>query len=240
MSDIVPIVERKAVPALKPAERAYQGIRDAILTGRLRQGELLAEEPLAAMTGTSRTPVREALRRLAVEGLAATVDRHHFVAELTFDEVALMFELRAEMEGFAAAIAAERIAPAEIDRLHRIVAAIDTLPPVAPRAEPGDFLRLNAEFHATVLDAGRSTQLRRLVAPVTALPLALMKRVMLDQPLDIARSNAEHRAIVAALAARDPAAARAAMAGHILATKPRRPVTPAADRPRRSPSGDAA
>jgi DNA-binding transcriptional MocR family regulator len=79
----------------KPAERAYLGIRHAILTGLLKGGDHLREETLAQMTGTSRTPVREALRRLVAEGLATADNRHRFVTDFSYDEVVIIFDGRA-------------------------------------------------------------------------------------------------------------------------------------------------
>ena len=125
----------------KPAERAYETIRDAILSGALPAGEHLREESLAQMTGTSRTPVREALQRLTAEGLALAENRHRFVADFSFHEVEVIFDLRARMESYAAKLAATRITEPELDRLRaHVTAARRLLAAEGPVGRKLDFL----------------------------------------------------------------------------------------------------
>ncbi|MBP2550845.1 DNA-binding GntR family transcriptional regulator [Neorhizobium galegae] len=205
----------------RPVEKAYQGIRRAILRGELKPGDHLPEEMLAAMTGTSRTPVREALRRLATEGLATVSNRHRFVTNFSPEEVSIIFDIRAQHEAYAASIAAQKITPAELARLQHLIDAMaeietDTSSVVAER-----FLALNTEFHGAIIDATRSAQLKRLTAPAAALPLILVKQFVMDQRVDVVRSNRQHRDIHAALSARNSEWAAAAMSGHILSTKPK-------------------
>ena len=109
----------------RPADRAYEGIRRAILSGLLPGGTHLREEALAQMTGTSRTPVREALRRIVGEGLAHDEGRSSFVAQFPFEEVAIIFDIRARLEGYAAFVAAERITDAELQGLAQIIEGRD-------------------------------------------------------------------------------------------------------------------
>lgn len=206
----------------RPAEKAYQGIRHAILNGRLKPGDHLPEEMLATMTGTSRTPVREALRRLVSEGLAMVNNRHRFVTDFSPDEVSVIFDIRAQHESYAASIAAQKITAAELARLQRLIdamAELETDPRGAGVVER--FLILNTEFHAVIIDATRSAQLKRLTAPAAALPLILVKQFVMDQRVDVVRSNSQHRDILAALTARNSEWAAASMSGHILSTKPR-------------------
>jgi DNA-binding GntR family transcriptional regulator len=203
----------------RPVDRAYEGIRRAILLGKLKPGDHLPEEMLAAMTGTSRTPVREALRRLAGEGLATVSNRHRFVTEFSYEEVVIIFDIRAQLESYATAVAAEKITEAELERLSEIIEAIDLIDEDRDDAIE-HFVALNTEFHGLIVEASRSGQLRQLIAPANALPLVLLKKFMLDQRVNIKRSNQQHRDILAALAQRNSEWARAAMSGHILSTKP--------------------
>lgn len=205
----------------RPVEKAYHGIRDAILSGRLKPGDHLPEELLASMTGTSRTPVREALRRLAAEGLATVSNRHRFVTHFTAEEVSIIFDIRAQHESYAASIAAQKITPAELERLQFLIDAMAEIEGDGGSEVAGRFLDLNTEFHTAIVDATRSAQLKRLTAPAAALPLILVKQFVMDQRVNVARSNAQHRDILAALAARNSEWAAAAMSGHILSTKPR-------------------
>ena len=212
----------EADPGQKPAERAYETIRAAILSGELKAGTHLREESLARMTGTSRTPVREGLHRLTAEGLALSENRHRFVADFSFHEVAVIFELRARIESYAANLAATRITPEEIERMKRLVEQIDALTLDAPEDAPDRFFELNAAFHDVIIGATRSSQLRALTAQAFALPLVTIKRFVCAQEIDMQRSNAQHRDIVTALERRDPDWAAAAMTSHLASTKPTR------------------
>lgn len=213
----------------RPVDRAYEGIRHAILTGVLKPGEHLREEPLSAMTGTSRTPVREALRRLVAEGLATAENRHRFVTDFSYEEVVIVFDIRAKLESHAAGVAAQKITDEEIRALERLVLAIDEIDPAGGGEAANRFITLNAHFHRIIVDATRSRQLKHLTAQAVALPLVLIKQFVWDQSINITRSNAQHRDIVMALAQRNSEWAATAMAAHILSTKPR----PHGDKPRR-------
>ncbi|MEI4487773.1 GntR family transcriptional regulator [Frigidibacter sp. MR17.14] len=208
-------------PSAKAATRAYLGIRAAILSNSLPPGSHLREETLCEMTGTSRTPVREALRRLVAEGLATEDNRHRFVTDFSISEIMVMFDMRARIEGYAARIAAERITPVEIDRLSALIAAMDAIDHAEPEAATESFLRLNGQFHDVLVEACHSTQIRIMMRPVIAAPVALIKRFVMGQPLNIRASNDQHRDILRALAAGNPDWAEMAMRAHILSTRPR-------------------
>ncbi|HAU22025.1 MAG TPA: GntR family transcriptional regulator, partial [Erythrobacter sp.] len=94
----------------KASYRAYDTIRALILSGELSPGEQLSEEDLAERCGVSRTPVRDALRRLEAELLVRKNEsQRSFVADWSLGDVADAFELRAMVEGYAARRAAERM-----------------------------------------------------------------------------------------------------------------------------------
>ncbi|WP_170314748.1 GntR family transcriptional regulator [Aquibium carbonis] len=215
----------------RPVERAYELIRRAILTGELKPGDHLREEPLSAMTGTSRTPVREALRRLVGEGLAIAENRHRFVADFSYEEVVIIFDVRARLESYAAGVAAQKITDEEIRELERLVVEIDRIDPAGGAEAANAFVTLNSEFHSIIVTAARSRQLKLLTAQAVSLPLVLIKQFVWDQSINIRRSNEQHRDIIAALAQRNSEWATTAMAGHILSTKPKpRDVAPGAGR----------
>lgn len=205
----------------KPAERAYQGIRRAILTGVLKSGEHLREESLARLTGTSRTPVREALRRLVAEGLATTENRHRYVTEFSYEEVVIIFDIRAKLDSYAAGVAARYINDEEIALLRRLIDEIEEIGTDLSVESVDRFVYLNTEFHATIVKATRSRQLLSLTERAAALPLVMIKQFVWDQRINIPRSNEQHRDIVAALARHNAEWAETAMAAHVLSTKPR-------------------
>lgn len=204
----------------KAAERAYQDIRNAILTGILEPGCHLREETLTEMTGTSRTPVREALRRLVADGLAREENRHRFVTEFSALEIDIMFDLRARLEGYAAGRAATCIDQAGLDDLRRLVAEMDLIDTENEMVASETFLALNQAFHERLIASIGSTQLDRMMRPVLTAPGALVKRHVLHQSFGIRESNAQHKEILRALVARAPDWAEAAMRTHVLSTRP--------------------
>jgi DNA-binding GntR family transcriptional regulator len=211
----------------RPAERAYQGIRRAILSGMLPGGAHLGEESLARMTGTSRTPVREALRRIVGEGLAHEDGRSRFVAEFPFEEIAIVFDIRARLESYAARIAAERITAPELAELSHIIMAIDDIAVTHPGPDrTRRFAELNTGFHARIMAATNSPQLQTLSARATSIPLEMIKQLVSSQGVDILRSNQQHRDLLAALENRNPSAAEAIMSAHILSARPNISDTP--------------
>ncbi|MCD1618873.1 GntR family transcriptional regulator [Salipiger marinus] len=206
--------------ALRPAVRAYLVIRDAILSGELASGTHLREETLASMTGTSRTPVRDALGRLVAEGLAVEENRSRYVADFSPSEIMVMFDLRARLEGYAARLAASRITAPELDELARLIEEIDALDMAGGRDATDEFLVLNDAFHNCILQATRSTQLRMMIRPVMSAPVALLKRHIMAQSIGIRASNDQHREIHRALASGNPDWAEAAVKAHVISTKP--------------------
>ena len=147
----------------KASERAYSQIRAMILSGALPAGAQLGEEALAERCGVSRTPIRDALRRLEGELLVKrSGTQRTFVADWSLDDVADAFELRAMLEGHAARRAAERMSETLVQRLRATNQAIGA----AVRADPPDveaFLDRNREFHAIILQAAASPRLAALL-----------------------------------------------------------------------------
>jgi DNA-binding GntR family transcriptional regulator len=217
-----------ALARMKPADRAYHVIRAAILTGELRPGAHLAENQLAEMCNSSRTPVREALQRLTAEGLALSERRSRFVANFSYEEVSVVFELRARIEAYLARLAALHVTPDEIRQMEALILRMDDV----ANQDPAAFHDLNTQFHDAILRATRSAQLRSVTRQVFALPLVTIKRAYCDQPIDPARSNAQHRDILAAFRNRDEAWAESAMMSHILSAKPTRPAGTSPDEAR--------
>lgn len=198
----------------KAAERAYQFIRGEIMVGSLTPGEQLREEALAEACGVSRTPVREAMRKLEAEQLIQRNEsQRSFVATLSLDEIAEAFALRAMLEGHAAARAADRIKPPQLATLTTCNEAIRTAiqqdgPDVAM------FLNHNRAFHATVLEAAGSDRLAMLLTSIVEQPIVLHTARHYDRD-QLARSLSEHEELVLAFRHRDPDWAKAVMVAHI-------------------------
>lgn len=199
----------------RASDRAYAAIRSMILSGELPAGVQLGEEALAEHCGVSRTPVREALRRLEADLLVERTDtQRSFVADWSLDDVADAFDLRARLEGMAARRAAERMTPAA---LARIEAANRALAEAVrrPRPDVDGFLEANREFHAAILDTAGSRRLAALLGTLIEQPVVWRTAHHYSRE-QLNRSHSEHEELIAAFARRDGAWAEAVMASHIL------------------------
>ena len=198
----------------KASNRAYDTIRALILSGELSSGEQLSEESLAERCGVSRTPVRDALRRLEAELLVRRNEsQRSFVADWSLGDVADAFELRAMMEGYAARRAAERMDERTMKRLRACNSAIyeairDGKPDVAT------FLEHNRAFHEIILQAADSRRLSSLLGALIEQPVVWRTAQHYGKEA-FNRSYSEHEDLLSAFARRDGAWAEAVMAGHI-------------------------
>lgn len=198
----------------KASEIAYRHIRGEILSGALEPGAPLREEALAAACGVSRTPVREALRRLEAERFVQRSDsQRSFVATLSSDDIAEGFALRTMLESHAAARAAERVTPAQIDELADHNAAIGRAV-AAPTVDTPTFIEHNRAFHAIVVEAAGSERLAAMLATVVEQPIVLRTARHYDREA-VTRSHAEHDELVLAFRRSDAEWARAIMTAHI-------------------------
>lgn len=140
----------------------FQAMREAIIKGDLKPGERLMEVQLAEEMGVSRTPVREAIRKLELEGLVVMVPRKGaYVAGLTLKEVADVFEIRGSLEGLAAALAADRITDEEVAELDNI------LEDISVAGEKGDvdtIIEKDALFHQILFNATRNDRLAQIIS----------------------------------------------------------------------------
>jgi DNA-binding GntR family transcriptional regulator len=192
--------------------RAYEGIRSRIVDGTYRGGAPLTEELLARSHGTSRTPVREALARLAQDGYVERVPgRGYFVCRITVPLVRDTFEIRRLLEGTTASRAAELATDAEREQLSALAEYHFSTNDAASfrRAEAA-----NARFHLAVAAASRNQLAVRLVQQC----LMQMDR-FISLGVDVAplpeEANRDHHQIVRAIIDRDPVAARVAMQSHL-------------------------
>jgi DNA-binding GntR family transcriptional regulator len=192
-----------------------RAIRAAILDGRLAPGESLRETQLAESLGTSRTPVREALIMLEREGLVqGAPNRGSTVRRFDQDELEDLYNIRAALEGHAARQAAARVDDAAIAALEESCDRFRKLRRSKNMHVP-DLTDENMTFHEIILEAAGSERLATMVHEVTALP-SIHKSY--KGYTDEHRRTVEeaHRAITAALKARDAEAAAELMHAHVL------------------------
>lgn len=199
-------------------ERAYQRIRDAIVAGEFPAGAHLAEQRLAEITGVSRTPVREALRRLDAERFVHFVpNRGAYVADWSTEAMDEIYRLRGLLEAHAAERAAVRIAPRGVDTLAECVARIDA-EIGAERVDLDAVMAANHRFHTTILEAAESSRLVTLLQSLVETPM-ILKTLANYRHEDLVRSNHHHAELVAACRAGDSEWAGAVMTAHLRAAR---------------------
>ena len=190
-------------------------IRNAILDGTLAAGQRLKEDELASQLDVSRTPVREALRKLASEDLVVIeAKRGASVRQYEAQELDDLYRLRAELEGYATRRAAERITPDQIDFLRRSVDRFTNMA-LRARVEPADLARENKVFHDAVLTAAEDERLAAMARSVIHLPL-VYKAYVWFTPERRRESAAFHEKIVDALEHGNGDRASAVMRRHVL------------------------
>lgn len=198
----------------RASEQAYAKIRAHLLSGAVQPNEQLTEERLAQITGVSRTPVRDAVRRLEAELLLVRNDtKRLFVADWGRDDIEEMFTLRQMLECHAAERAAKRLSREQIARLedvnNNLKSAIEQAAPDVVR-----FLDANRAFHEIIVDAAHSPRLSQMLAKLVEAPVVLRTARTYSQG-DLRQSARDHDELIAAFAARDPEWARAVMGSHL-------------------------
>ncbi|MEA2303967.1 MAG: hypothetical protein QOH43_1247 [Solirubrobacteraceae bacterium] len=201
-------------------------LQERILSGAIPTGTWLRQERLAAEFGVSRTPVREALRGLQAQGIVDVVPhRGALVCGPTLRDIREAYAVRAELEGYAAELAADWVRD---EQLRRMQEAEEMFEHFVAEATEGDanghttgverpeWSRANDLFHEAILDAAGN---RRLTETVRALHRSFPRNVTwstLSGSKRLLQENVDqHRAIASAIAGRGPAAAREAMAFHV-------------------------
>ncbi len=190
-------------------EEVAELLRQRIFQRGLEPGSWIDELKLAEEYGISRTPLREALKVLAAEGLVTMkVRRGAYVTEVSEKDLADVYHLLALLESDAAGVVAERATDAELAELQTLHAELETAV-----AERDRFFALNEQFHMRVLELARNRWREQMVADLRKV-MKLNRHNSLLKTGRIDESLAEHRAIVSALAQRNPALAVQRMREH--------------------------
>lgn len=202
----------ETVPQPQVRDKVYEQLRQAILGGRLTPGERLIERKLADFLGVSRTPVREAIRMLELEGLVAHLPRGGtVVAQVTDLEVLEIYRIRAVLEGLAARMAAEKIKP---EQLQQLVSLLKDIEEYASEGDLENLEKAHQQFNDLVYKAADS---QRLYAMITTLVdhISRYTRVGYCHPGRIEEATREHRLLVEAIKIRDGSLAERVAREHI-------------------------
>lgn len=193
-------------------ELVLDAIREAIINGTLKPRERLMEIQMAEELGVSRTPIREALRKLELEGFIVMVPRKGaYVADVSFKDIADVFEIRAALEGLAAGLAAERITDEELEDMERLLAEkADSI----ARQDMEQLIEVDTKFHEAIYRASRNDRLTAIINNLRE-QIQRYRTTSLAYPGRMKQSLDEHRSIVEAIQSRDIQLARQTAQEHI-------------------------
>ena len=193
------------------ADRAYAALRDRIVSLRIAPGAPINEDALGRELDMGRTPVREAIKRLALENLVSVFPRRGtFASEINITDLAHISDVRQQLEGHAAYRAAQRLTPARRNELEALLARIDG-PGEASRDE---LMELDAEIHRFVHRCTANPYLEETLARYFNLSLRIWYLV-LDRLPHLTERVREHRALLEAIRDGEAERARAIAADHV-------------------------
>ena len=139
----------------------FENLRTAILEGDLKAGQRLMEVQLAEQLGVSRTPIREAIRKLELEGLVVMLPRKGaYVANMSFKDLIDVLEIRSSLEGLAASLAAERLREEDISDLERVAKEFEKS---VREADIDNVLKKDVEFHEKIFLMANNKKLYQLI-----------------------------------------------------------------------------
>jgi DNA-binding GntR family transcriptional regulator len=217
-----PTTDRRAL-----VDKLAAALQARVLSGELPSGARLRQEALAEEFGVSRTPVREALRKLQAHGLVELEpNRGALVRALSPLEIRDAYEVRAELEGLAAELAGGRISHDQLDALegaqrdfrraldHTVAARTKGVEP--SERESDRWGRANDVFHQVIQEAGGNRVLLEAIRHLhRSFPRDLSRTVLRESTKLLEANVGEHEAILAALGRHDGAAARTLMVEHV-------------------------
>jgi DNA-binding GntR family transcriptional regulator len=211
-----------ALPPISTSEGLSRSIaeqlKQLIYAGEFKAGDRLNEAALALRMGTSRGPIREAIRILTGTGLVTpVVNRGVFVRQVSVREMLEIYELRALVFGFAAARAAENVTEAHSARFEALLEGMEA---AAQAGDSNRYYELNVQFHGLVLELANHQRAHQLYDSYVK-ELHLYRRQNFNAPGNMKRSNVEHRRLYEAIAKGNAAKAKQYAEEHIQAGRQR-------------------
>lgn len=177
------------------ADQVYEQLEVDILSGKYLRGEVLTENKISETLGVSRTPVREALHRLAGEHIIEETARGCVVVGINKDDLRDIYEIRCVTEGMAAARAAERITQEEIDKLKEL---IDLQEFYAAKKDADHIKMVDNEFHELIYRYSGSNVLYSTLMPLHK-KIQKYRKAAVENEIRAEKSFEEHNAILNAL-----------------------------------------
>lgn len=195
--------------------RVFHKLREDILAGTYKRDEELKEKAIGDELGVSRTPVREALRQLELEGLVTIVpNKGAYVVGISEEDIRDIYEIRARLEGLCARRAAEHITAEQIAELEENIYLVDFH---VGKGNYSQVLELDNKFHQILYEASKSKMLKHELSAFHHY-VERVRRITLSMPQRAVDSNEEHKKIVEALKSHDGVKAEALATTHMLNT----------------------
>lgn len=192
--------------------RVFHKIREDILKGRYRQNEAMKELQISKELGVSRTPVREALRQLELEGLVTIIpNKGAVVSGVSAKDIEDIYAIRSLIEGLSAKWAAENIGEAQLNELEEIVYLSEFH---LKKGHIEQLYELDNKFHEMLYEASGSKILRHVLSDFHHY-VQRVRKTSLAEPERAEKSIAEHKAILEALRSKDSEAARGLTNVHV-------------------------
>ncbi|MDD2496734.1 MAG: GntR family transcriptional regulator [Desulfitobacteriaceae bacterium] len=193
-------------------EIVFETLREAIINGNLKPGERLMEVQLAEEMGVSRTPVREAIRKLELENFVVMIPRKGaYVSGISLKDIADVYEVRAALEFLAAGLAAERITDEELEKLERLLIAVAE---AAERNDLNQWVQKDTEFHDIIYKASRNDRLVQIVNNLME-QIFRFRSTSLAYPGRMKVAVEEHKKIVEAISERNITLAQSLAQEHV-------------------------
>lgn len=193
------------------ADQVYEHLEADILMGKYQRGEVLTELKLCETLGVSRTPVREALRRLADEHIIEEGTRGCIVLGISKEDLCDIYEIRCEIEGMAAARAAAKISDEQIEKFKEL---IDLQEFYATKKNADSLEAVDNEFHQLIYEVSGSNIIYNTLLPLHR-KIQKYRKLSVENEIRAEHSYEEHKAIYEALKSRNSAFARDAMTRHV-------------------------
>lgn len=212
MSEVANAILVDAMRNRTTAELVLERLQREVVTGQLKPGQRLVERELTERYRVSRTPLREALKRLVASGLATNVPyRGVAIRQLSHGFARDIYDLRVGIEGLGAYLAALRATQDDLDSLQHLFDRIDE---ASARDERDEVLVLNLEFHRAIARATRNALLVEKVEELWV-NINLVRASAWQGTMRTQGSRREHELILRAILARDPEGARHATESHV-------------------------
>ena len=181
-------------------ELVCEHIREAIINGTFAPGERLMEIQMADEMGVSRTPVREAIRKLEMEGFVVMIPRRGtYVSNMSIKDINDVYEIRISLDTLAAGLAAERISDEELEELQRLLVKVGA---AIEKNDMAKVVEADIEFHDVLYKASRNERLRNIINNLRE-QITVIRGVSMRYPGRLKDTQDEHRRLVECISARN-------------------------------------